>query len=129
MPPPVPLREGREVSSDVCKFEAAVAAGGIREFFGEEASASSRMRNRLIARRDWDIFFLGLVVSSDLQPTITTTTDARREAATSANKPPSRAKNSRIAYVRVALAPHDVDLSNIQLYFKQHEKASDDIIS
>lgn len=64
--PPVPLREGGEDSSDVCKFEAAVVAGDIREFFGEEGVMSSRMRNRLTTRRDWDIFFFGLVRLLDL---------------------------------------------------------------
>jgi hypothetical protein len=56
---PVPLREGGEDTFCGCKFEAAVAAGGIREFFGGggEASVSSRMRNRLTTRRDWDILF------------------------------------------------------------------------
>ena len=69
---PVPLREGGEDPFCGCKFEAAVAAGDIREFFvvdvdvvvvvvvGDvdgEASVSSRMRNRLTARRDWDICF------------------------------------------------------------------------
>ena len=57
---PVPLREGGEDPSGECKFEAAVAAGGIRAFWGGEASVSSRMRNRLTTRRDWDIW--GLVV-------------------------------------------------------------------
>ena len=59
---PVPLREGGEESFCMCKFEAAVAAGGIREFFGGgEASVSSRMRKRLTTRRDWDIFVSGFV--------------------------------------------------------------------
>jgi hypothetical protein len=55
---PVPLREGGEDPSGECKFEAAVAAGGIRVFLfnggggGGEASVSSRMRNRLTTRRD-----------------------------------------------------------------------------
>ncbi len=59
---PVPLREEGEQPSGECKFEAAVAAEGIREFFGEAANVSSRMRNLLIARRDWDIVFFFLVV-------------------------------------------------------------------
>lgn len=56
----VPLREADEVSARAsgrwgeCKIEAAVAAaGGVRDF--GEASASSRTRNRLTARRAWDI--------------------------------------------------------------------------
>jgi hypothetical protein len=65
---PVPLREGGEDSSDGCKFEAAVAAGGIRVFFVGEASVSSRMRNRFTARRDWDILVWSY---ADLQPTVT----------------------------------------------------------
>jgi hypothetical protein len=63
---PVPLREGGEDSFCGRKFEAAVAAGGIREFFASgcgagcgEVSVSSRMRNRLTTRRDWDIFASG----------------------------------------------------------------------
>ena len=64
MVPPVPLREGGEGSLDECKFEAAVAAGGIREFFSGEVCVSSRMRNRLTARRDWDIWWFGVVYHS-----------------------------------------------------------------
>jgi hypothetical protein len=52
---PVPLREGGEDPTGERKFEAAVAAGGIRVCFfdgGEASGVSSRMRNRLITRRD-----------------------------------------------------------------------------
>lgn len=52
----VPLREPGEGSARAwgeCKFEAAVAAGGVRAF--DEASVSSRTRNCLTTRRDWDI--------------------------------------------------------------------------
>ena len=73
---PVPLREGGEDSSGERRFEAAVAAGGIRVCFfdgidgGEPSGVSSRMRNRLTARRDWDMDIWGSGSSNDLQSTV-----------------------------------------------------------
>jgi hypothetical protein len=67
----VPLREAGEDTSGACKIEAAVAAGGIRDFW---CGASSRTQNRLTARRDLDI---RVVYSFHRQKT-----DVRRERLT-----------------------------------------------
>lgn len=82
---PVALREGGEDPSGEGKFEAAVAAGGIRVFFGGsgsgEANVSSRMRKRLTARRDdWDIrVWSSLTAYSSPTVTVVTVVDSRRE--------------------------------------------------
>lgn len=135
---PVPLREGGEDSSDVCKFEAEVAAGGIREFFGGEVSVSSRMRNRLTTRRDWDILVWVGVVCLTYSPRVTTTRQQtpRRERAHGGSGQIRHHvhKYTSFGYVRVALPPqvHSLQQSTTStlqhsIYCKQHEKASDDI--
>jgi hypothetical protein len=136
--PPVPLREGGEDCFCGCTFGAAVAAGGIREFFGGEASVSSRMRNRLTTRRDWDIlvWVVCLTYSTVLYSPVHSNNDDNRRPDARANSS-SRAKNTSVGYVRVVggatpasakfTAEHYIDPAT-SIYCKQHKKASDDII-